>query len=177
MVRIKGHEITPIKTTNSFDRKTIQYKNKIVTNLKKIGICEDDIEVPLERFGIKNVPSKATFWLGDHKLFYSYSRSKSFVDNLYMVQKLIELEVEELLKGNKSEQEFCQAFTEEDNIETERKEARELIGVAQNCTDIQEINQKYKILAKQSHPDMPNGNITTFQTLNKAHKILKRELE
>ncbi len=177
MVRIKGHEIKPIKTTSSFDRKTLQYKNKIVANLKKIGIPEDDIEVPLERFGIRNVPSSATFWFHDHKLFYSYSRANRFVDNLYIVQKLIELEVEEVLKGNKSEQEFCQSFTEEDDIIKERELARELIGVPKDCTDIKEINQEYKLKAKKCHPDMPNGNIKTFQALNKAHKILKRELE
>ena len=177
MVRIKGHEITLVKTTSSFDRKTLQYKSKIVTNLKKIGIPEDDIDVPLERFGIRNVPSSATFWFNDHKLYYSYSRANRFVDNLYIVQKLIELEVEEILKGKKSEQEFCQTFTEDKDIVKQRKEARELIGVANDCVDMEEISIKYKALAKKCHPDMPDGNLKTFQDLNKAHKILKRELE
>jgi len=27
------------------------------------------------------------------------------------------------------------------------------------------------------HPDMPNGNVEKFKEINKAHKILKRELE
>jgi len=177
MIRIKGHEIAPITIRDSFDRRTIQYKNKIVTTLKKIGVHEDDISIPLEKFAIKNTPSRATFWFNEHRLYYSYSRSKRFVDNLYIVQKLIELEVEEVLKGNKSEQEFCQTFTEDDNIETKRKEARELLGVSEDCIDMEEINIKYKALAKKCHPDMPNGNHETFQKLNNAHKTLKRELE
>ncbi|MBT4175212.1 J domain-containing protein [archaeon] len=177
MTRIKGHEIAPINITNSFDRRAHQYKNKIVTNLKKIGIRDDDIEVPLERFGIKNVPGTATFWFNDHRLYYSYSRSKTFVNNLYIVQKLIELEVEEVLNGEKSEQEFCNTFTEDKDVENQRKEARELIGVSEDCVDMEEISKKYKVLAKDSHPDMPNGNHEIFQKLNRAHKLLKRELE
>jgi len=176
-MRIKGHEINPVNITNSFDRRTVQYKNKIITNLKKIGIPEDDVEVHLERFGIKNVPGTATFWFNDHRLYYSYSRSKTFVNNLYIVQKLIEIEVEEVLNGEKTEQEFCNTFTEDKDVENQRKEARTLIGVSEDCVDMEEISQKYKILAKNSHPDMPSGNHKEFQKLNRAHKLLKRELE
>ena len=42
---------------------------------------------------------------------------------------------------------------------------------------MEEINQKYKVLAKKCHPDMPDGNIEIFQKLNKAHKLLRRELQ
>lgn len=176
-MRIKGHEIDPINITNSFDRRTIQYKNKIITTLKKIGIPDNDIEIPLERFGIKKAPGSATFWFNNHRLYYSYSRSKTFVNNLYVVQKLIELEVEEVLNGRKTKQEFCNTFSEDDNVEAQRKEARKLIGVSEDCVDMEEISQKYKVLAKECHPDMPNGDHERFQKLNKAHKLLKRELE
>jgi hypothetical protein len=176
MVRIKGHEIDPVVARNSFERRTLQYKNKIKASLRKVGVREDDVEVPLERFAIRNVPGSATFWLGNHRLYYSYARSKRFVDNLYVVQKLIELEVDEVLSGKKSEQEFCDAFTEDKDVEDQRKEARELIGVSEHCVDLNEINLKYKKLAMKCHPDMPTGDHEKFQSLNRAHKLLKREL-
>jgi hypothetical protein len=177
MVRIKGHEINPVIAKNSFDRRGLQYKNKIISNLRKLGLSEDDIEVPLERVAIKKAPASVTMWFESHRLFYSYSRGNTFVDNLYIVQKLIELEVEEVLNGLKTEQDFCLTFSEDKEVVEQRKEARELLGVAQNCVDMQEINQKYKLLAKKCHPDIPEGDHELFQKLNKAHKLLKRELE
>jgi len=31
-------------------------------------------------------------------------------------------------------------------------------------------------LAKETHPDMPDGDTEKFKMINRAHKILKREL-
>ena len=177
MVRIKGHEINPVIARNSFDRRGLQYKNKIVNNLRKLGMNENDVEVPLERVAIKKAPASVTMWFSHHRLFYSYSRANTFVDNLYMVQKLIEIEVEEVVNGKKTEQDFCLTFSEDKEVLDQRKEARELFGVEEDCIDMQEISQKYKILAKKYHPDMPDGDHEIFQKLNKAHKLLKRELE
>ena len=39
------------------------------------------------------------------------------------------------------------------------------------------INKKYKVLAKEHHPDMPMGSTEKFKEINNAHKTLKRELE
>ena len=57
-----------------------------------------------------------------------------------------------------------------------RKEARKLLGVDENCTDLDEINKKYKEPAKECHPDK-GGDTEKFQALNRTHKTLKRELE
>ena len=46
----------------------------------------------------------------------------------------------------------------------------------ENCLDLDEINKKYKELAKEHHPDK-GGNTEDFKAINKAHKMLKRELE
>ena len=43
--------------------------------------------------------------------------------------------------------------------------------------DLKEIDLRYKKLAKEFHPDMPNGDNDMFKKLNEYHKILKRELE
>jgi len=39
------------------------------------------------------------------------------------------------------------------------------------------ISKKYKDLAKKLHPDMETGDIDKFKAINRAHKMLKRELE
>jgi hypothetical protein len=176
MVRIKGHEIKPVLVTSSYDRRALQYKNKIIATLRQIGLTEDDVEIPLERIAIKKTEASVTFWFNNDQLYYSYSRGLKFVDNLYMVLRLIEIEVSELLSGSKSKQDFCLVFSEDEDVVEQRKEARELLGVSSDCVDLDEINNKYKILAKNAHPDMPNGNHELFQKLNKAHKLLKREL-
>ena len=62
------------------------------------------------------------------------------------------------------------------DIIKQRKEARELLGVAENSTDLDEINKIYKKRAKDAHPDMPGGCVETFKKLNHAHKTLKKEL-
>ena len=43
--------------------------------------------------------------------------------------------------------------------------------------NLEDINKKYKVLAKDAHPDMSNGDTERFKAINHAHKILKRELE
>ncbi|MBS3114183.1 hypothetical protein J4448_03705 [Candidatus Woesearchaeota archaeon] len=32
-------------------------------------------------------------------------------------------------------------------------------------------------MAKKYHPDMPEGNVDKFKEINRAHKILRRELQ
>ncbi|MBI1968917.1 J domain-containing protein [Candidatus Woesearchaeota archaeon] len=56
-----------------------------------------------------------------------------------------------------------------------RKEAREILGIAPDVLDMNEIDKKYKELAKKYHPDMPGGDAEMFKKINNAHKILKRE--
>ena len=89
---------------------------------------------------------------------------------------MIELEVAALLNGEKTEDEFFRGFTEEEDVEKRRKDARELLGVSEDCMDMDLINSQYKRLAKECHPDMEGGSTDKFKALNTAHKILKREL-
>ncbi|MDP3918403.1 MAG: J domain-containing protein [Nanoarchaeota archaeon] len=176
MIKIRGYDINLIPITSTHDRRALQFKNKIILNLRKIDLTPDDIEIELERIAVKKAPASAIWYLQGHRLYYSYSSANSFVDNLFIVNKIIELEINSLLNGLKTLEEFISGFTEDDDVEEKRKEARKIIGVSEDCLDMEEINQKYKVLAKKYHPDMPNGDLIEFQKINKAHKLLKREL-
>ena len=172
---IKGHEFNAIVARDSYDRRALLYKNSIIAMLSKIGIVRDDVIIDLEP-AIKRAPASAT-WYGDgYRMYYSYKSASRYVDNLYVVYKVIELEVVDLLAGKKTFEEFLLAFAEKNDVEQMRKEAREILGVEPEVLDMNEIDKKYKELAKKYHPDMPGGDTEMFKKINNAHKILKREL-
>ena len=162
---------------DSYTRRAVQFKNNILESLRKIGLTEDDIEVPLEVFALKKAPASASWYIDGHHLYYSYNLSLKFVENLYVVSKVIELEVEALLQEKITVEEFIAKFSEDHDIESKRKQAREVLGLDPHIMDLELINKTYRDLAKEHHPDMPLGNTERFKEINNAHKLLKRELE
>ena len=178
LIKLKGHEINTIIVKDSANRRAQRYKNSIIENLRALGtgLTEDDVEIELERVAIKRVPALASWWMDGYQLHYKYEGCSKYVENLYVISKLIEFEVAAVNSGEKEFSDFIRDFAEDDDVAKERKAARELIGVEENCLDLNEINKKYKVLAKNAHPDMPNGSTEKFKELNHAHKILKREL-
>ncbi len=176
-IKIKGHEFAAISVRDSFDRRALQYKNKIATALRKINIKEDDVEVDLEPVSMKSVSASASWYFSGHRMHFSYNSSMKYVENLYVVLKVIELEVNALVSGQKAMRDFISEFSENEDVEEKRKEAREILGVDTTSLDLEVIDSKYKDLAKKHHPDMPEGNAEKFKEINKAHKILRRELQ
>ena len=176
IIRVKGHEFNAAIVKGSFDRRALQYKNKIIATLRKIGLTEDDIDIELD-VAAKKAPASASWYLGGHYLHYSYKAAQKYVENLYVVFKVIELEVNALLSEQKTLREFISEFSEDKDVEDKRKEAREILGVAPDDLDLDSIDLKYKDLAKKYHPDMPEGNAEKFKEINRAHKILRRELQ
>ena len=176
-LKIKGHEFNAIIAKDSFHRRAVQYRNKIIDTLRMIVLTEDDAEIPVEPVAVKKSPASATWYFEGYHLHYSYQSSGRFVDNLYVVFKVIEFEVNALLNGGKTINDFISEFSEDNDVKKQREEAREVLGVSHDTTNLDLIDKKYKELAKQHHPDMPNGDINKFKVINRAHKILKRELE
>ena len=82
MVKIKGFEFKEIIIRDSYNRKALLYKNKIIKSLKKIGLTDDDIEIPMERLAIRKAEASISWYMWSDHLFYSYSRSSKFVENL-----------------------------------------------------------------------------------------------
>ena len=176
-IKSKGHEFNAFRARDSFNRRAVQFRNNIIDTLKKIGITEDDVEIELEPSAAKKAPASASWYIDGHHMHYSHSSQGKFVDNLYAVSKVIELEVNALLNNQKTSEEFISEFSEDNDVGDRRKKAREVLGLGHDVLDMEMINQKYKTLAKEHHPDMPNGDIEKFKEINKAHKTLKRELE
>ena len=173
-IKLKGYEITIPTIRDSYDRRAMQYKNNIIEALKKIGLTEDDINIKPEPSAFRFAPAFVSWYIDGHHLYYSYKIARKYVENLYIVSKVLELEVNSLLTGQKSREEFIGDFSEEHDVEEKRKKARTVLGVEHDVTDISVIDAKYKDLAKKNHPDMPGGDTEKFKVINNAHKILKR---
>ena len=176
-LKIKGHEFNAFLARDSFNRRAVQFKNNIIKSLGKIGISDDDIEIDLEGSAIKKAPASCLWYIEGCRLYYSYNGADKFVENIYVVSKVIELEVLALLNERKTLQEFIADFTEDKDVDDARKKAKKILGVDEESLNMDMINSNYKQLAKEHHPDMPNGNMEKFKEINNAHKILKRELE
>ena len=176
-LKVKGHEFDAVTARDSFHRRAVQYRNKIIDTLRKIGLTEDDAEIPVEAAAMKKAPASATWYFEGYHLHYSYQSADKFVDNLYVVFKVLELEVTALLNEERTINEFISEFSEDKDIKKQREEARDILGVSRDTVNMALIDKNYKELAKQHHPDMPNGNVDKFKAINRAHKILKRELE
>ncbi|MEK6959114.1 MAG: DnaJ domain-containing protein [archaeon] len=176
-IKVKGHEldVTPVKDSSS--RRALSYKNKIIQSLKKLGVREEQIEIPIGGIAHKKVPAFAEWYMQGHYLYYDHKLFGSFAENLFIVSKVIELEVASVLNEEKNIQEFVDIFMEDDDLHERRKAARETLGLDHDTNDVEAINKQYKELAKEHHPDREGGSVDKFKEINNAHKILKRELE
>lgn len=177
MINIKGYDFKEITINNSYNRRALQLKNKIINNFKVFELTEDDIEIPLESIAMRKAQASISWWMWNEHLFYSYNRSSKFVENLAMVEQVIKHFINLLIEGKITKEEYLQAFVEDKDVIKQRINAREILSVEKESTDFETIHKNYKKLSKLHHPDMPNGNTETFRKINIAHKILKKELE
>lgn len=174
-IAVRGHEFNELIIKDSYDRRALQFKNSIIAALQKIGLTENDVEVVLPKIARMKRVASASWYFDGRNMYFSYKSGATFVQNLYVVSKVIEAEVAALLKEEKTAEEFVRDFMEDRDVEMQRQEARKILGVEENCLDIEVINKSYKLLAKQQHPDM-GGDLEMFKVINNAHKMLKREL-
>jgi len=173
---VKGHEFNAPLIRDSFDRRALQFKNNIISLLRKIGVVEDDVDILLQPVAYKRGKAAASWYFEGQNLYYSYALSRKFVENIYVVFKVIECEVNAIINEEKTVEQFIIDFSEDSDVEEKRKEARKLLGVEEDCNDLELINQNYKKMAKESHPDVDGGSTEKFKEVNNAHKMLKREL-
>lgn len=177
-VSVKGHEIEVKITKTAYDRKAVLFANNIIDELKKLNITRDDIEIPTNILGNKDIPATIEFWSNGHYMRFSYSMTKRFIDNLYVILQLIKIEVSEVLSGKKQIEEFYHTFSQDENrkeISNKLREAKITLGLNEEEKDVDLINKSYKQLARSHHPDL-GGDIHEFQKINKAHKLIKKEM-
>jgi len=176
MVTIKGHDFKQITIRDSYNRRALKYKNKIITLLQIFGLTDDDIEVPLEKIAMRKAQASVAWYMWREHLFFSYNGSAKFAENLAMVVQVIEHFIQRLVKEEITQAEFLELFVEETDVLKQRKEAREVLGVEDDSIDFETMHKNYKNLSKEHHPDMPGGDTEAFKKINTAHKILKKEL-
>lgn len=174
-MKARGYDFKEPKVRDSHYRRAQKFANDAMTCLKAIGVHEDDIEIEIERNAARRAPAVVEWWFEGHNLHYSYNKL-NHAENMAVVAKVLEHAVIEFLQEQISLDDFLRKFREDD-VHKERAWAREALGVEHDNKDFKEISKKYKSLSKAAHPDMPTGDHERFQELNKAHKILKRELE
>lgn len=175
-IKVKGHEFEAVTIRDSFNRRVIQFQNKIIASIGRLGLTADDVDIELEPNGIKKAPASASWYLNDHYLYYSHNSRSKYVENLYVVFKVIDLEITALIEERITIEEFMAEFSEDSDIEKKRKEARAVLGLDHEVNDLKVIDKAYKDLAKKYHPDTETGDTEKFKKINRAHKILKREL-
>jgi len=173
-INLKGYEFEDVPVKDSFHRRALAFQNNIIKILKQIGVKEEDIELSMESMAIAKKPAFVSWFHNERHHYYSYT-GKRFVDNMFIVNKIISLSVNDLIDGKKTMEEFSAEFMEKTDVAEKRKEAREYFGLEEHFT-MDEVDKSYKQLAKDLHPDMPNGDLEKFKKLNESHKILKREL-
>jgi len=176
MVNVKGYEIRIVPVRNSHLRRAIQYKNNIFNLFKRIGLNEDYVELDVETAAMRKIPAKVSWYLDGHHLYYSYKSANNYAENLYVVFKVLEAEINSVINSEKTVEDFIFDFNEEENVEDLRLNARKVLGLNENEMDLGVINKAYKKLAKDLHPDMDSGDIDKFKEINTAHKMLKKEL-
>ncbi len=176
MVKIKDYEFKEIKITNSYNRRDLKYKNKIINSLRIFGLTEDDMDIPLESVAMRKAQASVSWYMWEEHLFFSYNGSAKFVDNLAMISQVIDYFIYLLEEKKITQEEFLKTFVEDKDILEQRKEAREVLGVDEDSTNFEEMHKNFKKLSVKHHPDMPGGDTKTFQKINRAHKTLKKEL-
>ena len=176
MVLIKGHEIVAPVIRDSFGRRAVQIENNIILNLKQIGVERHMITIPMQTIAQKKFPASITWYFNGRNLKYSYGLMSKFVENLAIIEKILKIEVSRLLTKEILEDDFVREFSEDDDLVEQRIEARKTLCVKPDEMDFEVITKNYKLLAKKYHPDMPQGDHESFQKINAAHKLRKKEL-
>ncbi len=176
MIKVKGHEFRAFNRKLSSHRKAVQLHNDIIQNLRTIGVPENDVEIEIPTLVIRTTAASVEWWQDGYRLYYSFKLAGSYICNLHVISQVIKAEIELVKANKKTMPEFFREFSEDKDIEDQRKKARELLGIDEKCLDLELINKKYKLLAMKHHPDRPDGNHETFKAINNAHKMLKREL-
>ncbi|MBU3923672.1 MAG: J domain-containing protein [Nanoarchaeota archaeon] len=175
MVKIKGNEIEEPSISDSFDRRAVKIANGIMATLKLLGIERDNVEIPMERNARLKAPASVEWYFEGRNLKYTYNLMPKFIENLYIVDKVLGLEVGKLLDEEISLEEFQREFSEDDDLGEQLVSAREVLGVGVEEKDFGVISKRYKDLAREYHPDV-GGKHEEFLKINAAHKLIRKEL-
>lgn len=173
---IRGYSVQhkPISLSNS-KRTAVQLRNKIIANLKKIGIEADEDDVPEERLPIRKGSAYISWYGMGYYCFVAYNGNSRYIDNLAVISKLIEYEIGLVQEQEQSLQDFLEKYQENEDIIKRREEAYGLMELDDDFC-YEDLNSRYRKLSKTMHPDASGGDEEKFKKLNEAHKIIIKEL-
>src|SRR5680860_861578 len=114
MVKVKGNEIEIPVFSGAFDRRAVQIENRIMATLKMLNIDRDNVDLKMEKNTRLKARTKVSWWFEGRNLTYSYSLCPKFIENLYVVDKVLKTEVDKLLDKEISLDEFHREFADDD---------------------------------------------------------------
>jgi len=177
MVKVKGNDIEVPVFRDSFDRRAVQVQNRIVATLKLLGVDRDNVEVEMEKNARLKAKALVAWYFEGRNLKYSYSLCGKFIENLYVVDRVLEIEVARLVNNEITLDDFQREFADEEGLDERLIDARRILGVSEDESDFEVISRNYKNLSRKFHPDMEGGDHEKFQMINVAHKLIRKELE
>lgn len=175
MISLFDIDVPPFRRSMSY-RTLVDFRNRITTSLSQVGVIADDVEIDIPLSARKPGGASVSWYFQGQFLHLSVSRFPTFGENCYVVMYVLREYVSRLSSGAVSVEEFISLFSEKSDVTKRRVDARSILGVSEDCMDMDEIHLKYKALAKKFHPDMASGDHEKFQEVNLAHKVLRKEL-
>ena len=61
-IKIKGHSIHLMPAKDSFNRRALQYKNKLISSLGRLGVSRDDVDLELGGYCGRESKAVATWY-------------------------------------------------------------------------------------------------------------------
>ena len=150
MIKIKGNEIKEPNFKDSYDRRAVKFQNSIVETLRLLNVDRDSTSIPLERNARLKAKASASWYFEGKNLKYSYSLMPKFIENLYLIDQVLKLEVAKLLKNEITLDQFQREFADDKNMDNDLSDARKILGVSEDETDFELISKNYKDLAKNT---------------------------
>ena len=92
-IKVKGAEFNFNPVRDSYNRRAQQFKNDIISTLRKLNLTEDDVEIKLETNCRIKAPAATEWYFDGYRLYYSYNLQSKYAENLYVVSKVIEFYV------------------------------------------------------------------------------------
>ena len=117
MLKVKGYELEEPVFRDSFDRRAIKVQNNIFATLKQLNIDRDDAKVSMEKMARKKAKASVSFWFEGRNLKYTYHQMPRFIDNLYVVDKILEIYVNQLFEKEITLDQFHREFSDDDKID------------------------------------------------------------
>lgn len=154
------------------------YKRIIFESLEQIGIEPKYVDLQFGGgSGFRTDSWAEVIWFVnsvEHK--YRCDSQQSDIDNVASISQVIAQDVKSIRRGLKSFGQIMNQFQIEAPSGKQSKTPRQILGVDENCDDIDYIMFKYKKKAKEIHPDKV-GNHEEMSKLNTALEMLRKGLK